>query len=306
MPSIYAIQSTPSGVALNPVWSQDGGDAFTAMATAQVVDLCVLFAYNNKTGKTGVYVLKEEAPWIEPSVARVDLSGGPYDNLTSFVLGNDPYLMAYRKDSGTFSFYRINRDLSISKPYSFALPRNTPTHGFTMVAPYSSLGLPYFAGYSVDTGIVANFNLAVTCTSPDGVPPLQALNVWYHQWAKGWSHFAWFQLGGANFFFKINRDKLNVNIDHMQDNPAMGSVEVGSYLQAKLPDALLIDSTAAIPWENGEPYLLTYIASSGKTVVYRIHADCQGWTSLSESSTVKGATETIAYRVGNTSFALIA
>ena len=213
--------------------------------------------------------------------------------------------MTYRGDNGTFGFFHVNTDLSVSKPLSFALPRNTPTHGFTTVAPYTSLGLQYIAGYSYDTGIVANFSLTVTSVSADGVPPLQPLNVWYHQWAKGWSHFAFFQMGGANFFFKINREKLNVNIDHMQDNPAMGSVEVGSYLQGKLPDALKIDSTAAIPWADGEPYLLTYIASTGATVVYRIHADCEGWSSMNSSTTVTGATQTVAYRIGSTSFVLL-
>ena len=58
------------------------------------------------------------------------------------------------------------------------------------------------------------------------------------------------------------------------------------------------------PWTNGEPYLLTYIASSGATVVYRIHADCQGWTSLAACSTEKGATQTIPYRIGSNSFVL--
>jgi hypothetical protein len=220
------------------------------------------------------------------------------------VLGNEPYLLTYRRDNGTFGFYRVGADLSVSPPYLFALPRNTPSHGFTSIGAFTSLSQQYVLGYDFDTGYVSNFSVVVTPSSTGGVPPLLALNVWYHQWAQGWTRFAFFQLGGANFFFKINTKKLNVNIDHIQDNPAMGTVEVGSYLQAQLPDALTIDLTAPVPWDNGEPYLLTYIAASGATVVYRIHADCQGWTSLFAGATVTGATQAVPYRIGNTTYTL--
>jgi hypothetical protein len=90
----------------------------------------------------------------------------------------------------------------------------------------------------------------------------------------------------------------------MQDNPALGSVEVGSYLQEQLPDALSITNTAIVPWANGEPMLLTYIAATGATVVYRIHADCQGWTSLHACTAEKRAAQVIPYRIGATSYAL--
>jgi hypothetical protein len=306
--SIYSVTSAPSGVALNKVWAQgaEGGLAagYTSLVPVHIGANAVLVAYNKAMQKTDVYTLLDRAPWVQPANAQPDLTGGPWDSLSTFVLGNEPYLMTYRRDTGTFGFFHVARDLAISKPYSFALPRNTPTHGFTTVAPYTSLGQQYVAGYNFDTGIVANFSLAVTSTSAGGAPPLLALNVWYHQWAKGWTRFAFFQLGGANFFFKINTDKLNVNIDHMQDNPAMGSVEVGSYLQTQLPDALSIDIAAHIPWADGEPYLLTYIASTGATVVYRIHADCQGWTSLNASATEQGASQALPYRMGDTSFVL--
>lgn len=307
MNSIYAIQPSGAGVTLKSVWTdKKGGIAAgcTAMTTVQTGGKTVLYAYNRSLQSTRAYFLTEKAPFVKDSGARPSLKGGPWDSISSFTLGNQQYLMAYRADTGVFAFYQINADLTVSKPYNFSFIRNTPTQGFTMVAPYTSLGQVYFAGYSFVDGLVANFSLSVVSSTADGTPPLLAQTVWYHHWAKGWTHFAFFQMGGSNFFFKINRDKLNVNIDHMQDNPANGSVEVGSYLQAKLPDALLIDNTAAIPWEDGEPRLLTYIKSSGATVVYRIHADCQGWTSLAAANTVKNAGQTIAYRVGNTSFAL--
>jgi hypothetical protein len=91
----------------------------------------------------------------------------------------------------------------------------------------------------------------------------------------------------------------------MQDNPAMGSIEIGSQLQSQLPDALVISAAAIIPWAYGEPYLLTYIASSGVTAVYQIHSDCLGWTLQVSSTTVTGATIAIPYRIGNTSYVLL-
>ena len=122
--------------------------------------------------------------------------------------------------------------------------------------------------------------------------------------APRWTHFAFFQLGGTNFFFKINLDKLNVNIDHIQDNPAAGTVEVGSWLQSQLPDALSVDAAATIPWVHGEPYLVTYIAASGKTEVLHIHGDCQGWDHLWSGPTVAGASLVVPYRVGDLSYVL--
>jgi hypothetical protein len=305
---IYSIKPADGGVVLDQVWSQAQrglAAGYTALVPVQVGGTTALYAYDKATQQTDVYTLTGDAPGIQPAKARVDLLGGhAWDSVTTFVLGNEPYLMTYEAAHGTFGFFRVAGDLTVSKPYSFVLPRNTPTRGFSTVAAYTSLGQITFTGYSFDTGIVANFSLAVTSSSTGGVPALLAQNVWYHQWAKGWTRFAFFQLGGANFFFKINTAKLNVNIDHMQDNPAMGSVEVGSYLQSQLPDALSITHAAHVPWADGEPYLLTYIASSGATVVYRIHADCQGWTSLDACTTEPGATQVIPYRIGDVSYAL--
>jgi hypothetical protein len=307
MTSIYSIKPVTNGVAVDQMWAQGAtglSAGYSALVPVTTGGTTTLFAYDKTTQKTEVYTLTAGPPWVHASHARPQLTGPAWDNITTFVLGNEPYLMAYEREHGTFGFFRVNHDHTVSKPYTFSAPRNTPTHGFSSVAAYTSLGQIVFTGYNFDTGIVANFSLAVISHGSDGTPPLLAQNLWYHQWAKGWTRFAFFQLGGANFFFKINTAKLNVNIDHMQDNPALGSVEVGSYLQEQLPDALSITNTAIVPWAHGEPTLLTYIASTGATVVYRIHADCQGWTSLHACTTEKRAAQVIPYRIGGTSYAL--
>ncbi|NTY37136.1 MULTISPECIES: hypothetical protein [Burkholderia cepacia complex] len=307
MSSIYSISPVKGSdqVALEQVCSgaqlPAGYSSFTVLRTGERTHL---IAYDKATQRTDAYALTGQAPWVSAVDAKLDLSGGPWDNLDTFVLGNVHYLLTYRADTGTFGFFTVKEGLATSPPYTFALPRNTPTHNFTDIAPYTSLGQQYLLGYDVNTGQVANFSVAVTPVSKGGVPPLLALNVWYHQWAKGWTQFSFFQLGGANFFFKINTAKLNVNIDHIQDNPALGTVEVGSYLQGQLPDALRISSAACVPWAHGEPYLITYIAQDGTTAVYRIHADCLGWTPVGSTATPSGAARVVPYRLGDTSYAL--
>ncbi len=310
MNSIYSVGSAPAsgGAALHPVWTQGASGTiaagYTSLVPVQISGSVVLFAHNKAAQKTDVYMLSDSDPRVQRTHAQPDLAGGPWDIVSAFVLGNDSYLLTYRRDDGRFGFFRIVGDLSVSKPYSFALPRNTPTKGFSTVAPFTSLRQQYFLGYDFDTGVVATFNVAVTSSSVGGVPPLHARNVWYYRWAEGWTHFVFFQFGGANFFFKINTAKLNVNIDHIQDDPAQGTVEVGTGLQTQLADALSIDIAAAVPWDAGEPHLLTYIASNGATGVHLVHANCEGWTNLDVSTTVTGASQAVPFRIGGASYVL--
>jgi hypothetical protein len=312
MNSIYSITAasgtTPGG--LTQQWAQGAtglAAGYTSLVPVQIGGRLILFAFNKSTQPQALdaYVLTGSDPWVQQTPCQADLSGGPWDSLNAFVLGNVTYLVTYRADTGGFGFFAVADDLSVSPPYIFSASHTTPSNGFTTVAPYTSLSGQYLLGYDFASGRVENFSVAVVPSSAGGKAPLLALNVWYHLWAPGWTHFSFFQLGGSNFFFKINTAKLNVNIDHMQDNPAMGSIEVGSQLQAQLPDALSIDAAAIIPWAYGEPYLLTYIASSGMTAVYRIHSDCMGWTLQVSDTTITGASIAMPYRIGDTSYVLL-
>jgi hypothetical protein len=305
---LYAIRPTGTVDSVSIDALDDAGalsPGYTNIVPLRVLNGVYLCAYNKGNGNTDVYVAGDTFPWLSPVESRIDLTGGPWDQLTTFVLGGEPYLLAYRSQDGNFGFFRVASDLSASPPYIFNLPRNTPTRDFTEIAAFNSVGAQYVLGYNANDGTVAAFSVAVIMSAAGGVPPLLALNVWYHHWAAGWARFAFFQLGGANFFFKINRNKLNVNIDHLNDSPAAGTVEVGSFLQAQLPDALAIDCAAIVPWAHGEPYLLTYIGASGSTAVYRIHADCLGWTGVAAKPTVANASIAVPYSVGGNSYALL-
>lgn len=306
MSAIYSVNASDPANGLVQQWSGEGlSPGYSSLVPVQVGGKLVLFAFNKTSQQLDAFVLSAGGTSIDRSADGLKLQSGPWDNACSFVLGNVPYLLAYRADTGQFGFFAIANDLSMSPPYIFTSSHTTPSVGFTTVVPYTSLSGQYILGYDFKTGRVENFSVSVIPTSADGVPPLLALNVWYHLWARGWTQFSFFQLGGSNFFFKINTVKLNVNIDHMQDNPAMGSIEVGSLLQSKMPDAPSITSAAIVPWANGEPYLFTYIASSGSSKVYRIHSNCLGWDLAISATTVTGATIAVPYRIGNISYVLL-
>ena len=306
---VFSFVPGPSAdsVSLAPVWKQNGGTSIEPGGSAAVVLSLgardVLLVYDRAGEKVGAYHLTDGAPWVAPVDSAITLTGGPWDQLESFVLGNATYLLTYRADKGVFGIFEINSDLHASPPYTFAFPRNWPTPGFTTVKPFSQFGNQYVLGYGTSDGKVGIYGITTTTASQGGIPALVGQNVWYHTWAAGGQRFAFFQLGGVTFFFKINVKKLNVNIDHVNDNPATGTVEVGSLLQDKLPDAAALDIAAIVPWRRDEPYLLTYVREKGAADLYRIHADCQGWTKVG-SATAPGASLVVPYRVGGGSFAL--
>jgi len=292
-----ALVPAPEGPAL-----PEGYTAMTGITVGNVPYLC---AYNATSGGTDLYAISETTPLLTLVDSRIDLSDGPWEKLTTFILGNVTYLLTYRAKDGMFGFYSLSADLTASPPYLFYFARNTPTVGFTDIAAISSLGQQYVLGYNFADGTVATFSVSVVNQSTGGVPPLNAINLWFHHWAKNWTKFAFFQMGGANFFFKINTGKLNVNIDHLNDNPALGTVEVGSWLQGLMPDALRVTHTAIVPWAGGDPYLMTYLGDSGLTTLLRIHANCQGWTTVATVTGTTEATLAVAFAVGDHPFILL-
>jgi hypothetical protein len=310
-PTLYSI--APGGAAgqltVAQVWQQDGDGPIPGgcpqVRVVQSGSATNLVCAAGSGDSTVVHVTASE-PWFEAQPAQLDI-GGPYDALEPFVLGNDPYLLAYARESGELSVYPLAGDLTASTPYQFSRKRPpAPTAGFDMIVPVVVLGNVYFLGYASKTGDVRAYSLSVLASTPPsapGTPPLLATPVWDHQWAPNWTRFAFFQFGGEVFFFKINDGKLNVNIDHLTDTPANGTVEVGSYLQDQLPDALEIDLAASFYMGGGDPHLLMY-KTSGATDLYRVRGDCQGWTKLASLDTVAGATQVVPFTIGDQTFAL--
>jgi hypothetical protein len=145
---------------------------------------------------------------------------------------------------------------------------------------------------------VAMYTLSVTATSPKDMPPLFALAVWSHQWAKGWTRFAFFQFGGENFFLKTNTVKPNVNIDHVVDGLAGGTVEVATNMN--LPDAQQVDIVRSMTVGHGDPYFVAY-KKNGTAALYRFYSDCQGWTNALSLATVEDAGHVLAVPSGEQS-----
>lgn len=309
-PTLFSI--SPSGSAgklsVTQVWQQAGD----APLPADCGHICPIKANGSTylvcardSGDTIAVRIDETEPYLEQVESSLEI-GGPWDALEPFVLGNAPYLLAYASEKGKFLVYPIGPRLKSSTPYSFSRKRPPGvTTGFDMVALVVVLGAVYIVAYAYGTGKVCVYSLAVTSTNPPslpGTPALLAKPVWDHEWAAKWTRFAFFALGGEVFFFKINDGQLNVNIDHLLDDPALGTVEVGSQLQNQLPDALNIDVVRAFCL-GGSPYLLSYKAN-GDTNLYRVRVDCQGWTQVASLSTVTRAAQVVPYAIGDRTFAL--
>src|SRR6266705_1646161 len=304
-PTIYRVArgNEAETVTCEQVWTQDGVEPLAA-ASAHIVPLEVLdqsyLIAIDQAGKASWYRLSDCDPWLaRVAAAPMDLRQ-PWDVVEPFVLGNNPYLLAYQAQSGEFSFFPIGEKLSALTPYEFRRPRAPGiTTGFDVVKPIVVNGLVYVLAYSSQSGDVNAYSLTVTAIpaagSPPGAPALLALPVWVHQWARDWTRFAFFQLGGGTFFLKTNTGKLNVNIDHVLDVPSQGTVEVGTYLE--LENALDLDIVRAFYLGGGDPYFLTYM-QDGTTTLYRFHGDCQGWTKQLEASTVAGATHIVPAQAG--------
>jgi hypothetical protein len=214
-----------------------------------------------------------------------------WDLLETFVLGNAPYLVAYRATQGIFEIYPVYPDFTTGVPYRF-FRNHEPgiTAGFDTVKFFSAQGKVAYLGYNQTTGAVGIYSLDATATSPpvtpatpNGTAPLLSLNVWSHTWAPGWTRFAFFQFGGSNFFLKTNVAKPNVNIDHVMDSLSDGTVEVIS--QLNLEDAQNLTFVEPFTMGNGDPYFITY-RPDGIVTVERFHGNCLGWTRVAKKKKV--------------------
>jgi hypothetical protein len=310
-PTLYRISPAEKRETLtvNEVWSQDGASPL-ASGYKQIVPTSVaghdyLLAFDD-SGNGSAFRVTAKAPWIEPVASKLSL-GGPADIVEPFLIGNNPHLLAYTAEQGTMSFIPIASDLSSQPAYHFARKRAPVTTGFTVTKPLVFNGLVYVLGYSFATGEVDIFSLNVTATpqpgAKPGTPPLLMRPVWVHQWARNWTRFAFFTLGAENFFFKINVGKINVNIDHIMDDPGTGTVEVGTYLQNQLDDPKGVEIVEPFTMNGGDPCFVTY-RKDGRTDFHRIHSDCQGWTKQAGVDAATGVTQIVPYPIGDERFQL--
>lgn len=306
-PSLYQIQpgAQIGQLSVQKVWSQSGSGPL-ASGYNQLFPLTikgdVYLVGVDGDNKATAFRARNSAGWFAPAESQIDL-GGAWDIIEPFVIGNIPHLMAYESKKGQFSFFPITDDLKSLSPYTYARNHEPGiTAGYSVAQPITIFGMVYYLCYSFDTGKVAIYSLDVIASSPAGTPPLMSNYSWIHQWARDWTRFAFFQLGGENFFFKINVGKSpNVNIDHVTDDPTQGTVEVGSHLQ--LDNAMEIDIARAFYLGGGDPYFLTYV-KDGTTEVNRFRGDCLGWSTEASLNTVEDATQIVPLQIGDQCFVL--
>ena len=309
-PTLYSIKAAAKREELEvkEVWSQDGIFAadYNHVVPLTVGSSAYVIGFNAE-GKGSAFKATNKAPWFEAVNSDIDV--GSSDILNPFVLGNRTWLLAYASEKGVLSFYPVDDNLNAVKPpYTYSHKRVPLTADFTVCEPIIINSGLYIIMYNFKTGDVNTWSLNVTPypppAAPPGTPALRIQAVWVHQWAKSWSRFAFFYLGGESFFFKINfGPKLNVNIDHLLDDASQGSIEVGTNMQDQLNEPTKIDIVKPFTMGAGEPYFVTY-RNDGSTDWFRIDTDCQGWTKEAGGATIKNATQVVPYQIDSERFAL--
>ena len=301
--AIYSIKETDKRDELiveNVETTSDIG-SYKSTSVVKIGDTQYLLGYNTTTGETDSYILGDSAPFMR----KVDNGltfGKEWDSIDVFYMANKPHVMCYQAKKGHMYFFPITDDLKTEKPLHFYHTRQPFTTDMTEVKMLVSQGQVFVLGYNHTNGDVNIWTVSATATSTDGNPPLVVDVVWAHQWAKGWTRFAFFQWGNENFFLKTNDWKPNVNIDHIWDDLSKGTNEVGSHL------TLIDDQTLNIvhPFYvgPGDPYFLTYKADTGESTFNRVHGDCLGWTCNATETCVEGATDIVPYRIGEVNYAI--
>lgn len=262
----------------------------TAMTVVPSDNEPMLVVYDSSAGTAQGYTLDAGSTELT-ATAAFDIGTG-WDAIEAFVSNGSACLMCYRRSDGTFAFYKLA--LPLANPVTFSLTHNPGmTAGYTTVKPFPAQKGAAFLGYNQTNGSVALYSFASGQPNPTCV--------WAHQWARGWTRFAFFQFGGENFFFKTNIAKLNVNIDHVLDGLTAGTVQVATNLA--LPNALELSAVEPLNLANGDPHFVTYMPD-GTTTLNRFDGNCLGWTQVAEWNSLPNATYVVPFRLGPDAFVL--
>lgn len=301
--TIYSIETTEKRDQLNVT---EAGTAelsmeYTAMTVITIKGEKYLLGYDKTNSKTDMYRLSGEAPFLSPADNALKL-GADWDIIEPFYMANKPHIMCYQSKNGHMYFFPISDALKSEHPLHFYHHRMPYTTDMTEVKPLVSQGRVFVLGYNQENGYVNIWTVSATSRSSGYSPPLAVEVVWAHQWAKGWTRFAFFTWGNENFFLKTNVWKPNVNIDHIWDELSKGTNEVGSHL--KLKDDQTLNIVHPFEVGPGDPYFLTYLEKTGESNFNRVHGDCLGWTTCATKACVTGAKHIVPYRIGEINYAL--
>jgi len=264
----------------------------TAMTVVPSENEPMLLVYDSSAGAAQGYVL--DAATADLIATTSFTIGTGWDIIEPYVSDQVSSLMCYRASDGIFAFYKLATPLPSA--VQFALTHNPGmTKGYTTTKPFLTRRGLAFLGYNQANGSVALYSFPAGQAHP--------ACVWWHQWARGWTRFAFFQFGGENFFFKTNVAKLNVNIDHVLDGLRAGTIEVGTKLP--LSNALQLTAVEPLTLANGDPHFVAYMPD-GTATLNRFNGDCLGWTSLATWNSLPNGTHVVPFRIGADAYVLFA
>ncbi|XAT60828.1 hypothetical protein GN278_08840 [Rhodobacteraceae bacterium Araon29] len=274
---------------------------YTAMTTYDNYGTEMLIGYDSASGTCDTYELLDKAPWVK-EVANIFDFGKGWDSIQPFYMMNHPHILAYQAKNGHMYFFPLTKSLHSEHPLHFYHLRYPYTNNLSEVRCLNSLGQNFVLGYNTEDGAVNIWTISATATSTGKSPPLVVESVWAHQWAKGWTRFAFFTWGAESFFLKTNTWKPNVNIDHVWNDLSAGTNEVGSHL--KLKDDQTLNIVRPFMVGSGDPYFLTYLSATGEVRLNRVHGDCMGWTTEATERAFANAETILTYRLGDQNYGL--
>lgn len=297
---IYSIEKADAAdrLKVEQVWpaAKEGNglpEGYTTISSVVVNKETYLFAQKAKNCLIDIYLAEEKGSGFK--LVRSEKIKSARDIVTSFFIGGNPYLLTYEAKSGVFEFFAIGQDLSLTSVY-----KNSKTYGedettnYTVVAPFYYRGAVYHLCYNIANGKITIYQLSVPADRA-----LQSSLIYLHTWAQGWTRFAFFTLGGENFFLKSNPKYNNVNIDHIVDDPSQGGHPVGRHLDLSFD----LNLVAPFYMNGGDPYFVTY-KNNGETVYNKIHGDCLGWTKQADMKSPAKCNIVCPFTVGPDQFIL--
>jgi hypothetical protein len=289
--AIYSVSAggKPNTLTVSALGTAPVNGSYASLTPITIKGATYLLGFSPASATLDIYSFSAKKPYLTGVAAKPTIGTGR-DILNVFSLGGVSYLVMYTAKNGVFEVYAVGDDFSLSaKPYEFFRNHELAiSQGFSTLKTFLCQGQVAFLGYNNVNGYVALYTAETIPEAAGGAakPPIQINPVWAHAWAKGWNRFALFQFGGCTFFLKTNTWKPNVNIDHVLDVLAQGTVEVGALVGAEgttgqlqsLANAQSLTNCEPFIFGPGDPYFVTYISKSGAMTLNRFNGDCLGWT----------------------------
>ncbi len=293
--SLYQVQSTNSlgkltvdtveNAKINPL--QNG---LVNLVNCKLNNTDYVIGFNPTTKKAVVYITSVDGTFFKESFIK-NFSFGT-SIIDVFYMGNRPMLLTYNPEDKHADIIHISDDFEFTSAYQVKIGK-----GLSTVKTFSYRFGQFFIAYDVKNGAVAKYQISIP---PNGIA--YAEKTWSATWAKGWTRFSFFQMGGENFFIKTNEVYGKVNIDHFMDDPTESSHPV---LNIDVPDQMLnLNFVSAFTNVEGFPFFATY-RTNGETTYNSIYGNCLGWSIECTMPSIADASCLFSFNVGTNNYTLV-